>query len=115
MNYNREWIKKNPDWATARVAYWGGVPPRFESAFVGMNEQWDPLPPPRYEQQFWFPSAGADKRAWPDWPGERAGDPESYAPQAGKYIVSANYFRGHQHPLATPAAWLIVTHWILSR
>ena len=100
------WIEKNPEWADARVAYWGAVPPRFESAFVGLKTPWDPLPPPRSEQRFWFPSAGAETTPWPDWPGEQSGDAATYAPQPGKYIVSANYFRGHLHPLATPSEWL---------
>lgn len=78
------WLEKHPDWRSARLAYFGSVPPEFEGI---ENYQMAPRMLPKESE-----NPEAAKEQWLPW--ESASDPTSYGPQPGKYIISVNFERG---------------------
>jgi hypothetical protein len=87
-------IEKNPEWKTAKAAYWGSLPTWFET-----GRDWTPTPPPRSPED--------PDRPYPAlWPGENRDDLLTFGPKPGKYIVSVNFERGHGHHTSMPVSWL---------
>lgn len=89
------WLEMNPDWRSAKLAYWGTVPPIFE----GIDDRG---PPPR------FPQRQRQDEWWtmPLLPGESRADLLTFGPRPGKYIVSVNFERGHDFHAPTPPPWI---------
>jgi 4-amino-4-deoxy-L-arabinose transferase-like glycosyltransferase len=88
------WLEKNPEWKTAKSAYWGSLPTWFET-----GRDWMPTPPPRGPED---PDRPYDRL----WPGEDRNDPKTWGPKPGRYIVSVNFERGHGHHTSMPIPWL---------
>ena len=89
------WLEKNPEWRSAKLAYWGTLPPIFE----GID---DVGPPPRLPQL----DRMDDWWTMPLLPGENRADKMTFGPQPGKYIVSVNFERGHDFHAPTPPSWI---------
>ena len=86
------WLEQNPEWKSAKAAYWGSLPTWFEI-------NWTPSPPPRGPED--------PDRPYPAlWPGEDRDDSKTWGPKPGRYIVSVNFERGHGHHTTMPVPWL---------
>jgi 4-amino-4-deoxy-L-arabinose transferase-like glycosyltransferase len=88
------WLEKNPEWKSAKAAYWGSLPTWFET-----GKDWTPTPPPRGPEN-------PDRPYYRLWPGENRDDEKTWGPKPGKYIVSGNFERGHGHHTSMPVPWI---------